>query len=141
MEGGEDLADVLETPLHGELIFPVELFFAGLRGSVDKDRALRRIEPEADHAAGAAGVWLVDGVIGGALREGLSGIEGGIFHGGVLVGVRTQDFTQNSTKQEKYVQMNILFFGVGLRSFETQRLRDLRIESWPIPLQGSGSGE
>jgi hypothetical protein len=71
----------------------------------------------------------------------LSGIEGGIFHGGVLVGVRTQDFTQNSTKQEKYVQMNILFFGVGLRSFETQRLRDLRIESWPIPLQGSGSGE
>ncbi len=93
LKGGEDLADVLEAPLHGEFVFPVELFIAGLRGGIDKDRGLRGIEAEADHAAGAAGVRLVDGVIGGALGKGLWGIGGVILHGGVVVGVRAQNFT------------------------------------------------
>lgn len=72
-KGGKHLPEIRESPFHGDFILPVELFLTGLGGGIDKDRALVEVEAEADHAAIAAGVWLIDGVIGGALGGGGGG--------------------------------------------------------------------
>lgn len=83
LEDGEDGAEVGEAPFHGDFVFPVELLFAGLVGGIEEDGFLGAVEPEADDAAAAAGVRLVDGVfLGTAGVGGGGGFLGGFVHGG-----------------------------------------------------------
>jgi len=83
LEDGEDGAKVAEAPFHGDFVLPIELFLAGLVGGIEKDGFLGAVQPEAEDAAAAAGVGLVDGVIVGTVgvRRG-GGFEGGFVHGG-----------------------------------------------------------
>ena len=63
LKGGKHGPQIGQAPLHGDLGFPVELLFAGLAGGIHKHGPLGLVEPEADDAASAATVGLVDGVI------------------------------------------------------------------------------
>lgn len=87
LEGGEDVAEIGEAPFHGDFVFPIELALAGLGGGIEEDGGFGAVEAEADNTAIAAGIRLVDGVIGGTGGGG-RGFEGGFVHGVVgLVGL------------------------------------------------------
>ncbi len=79
LEGGEDVAEICEAPFHGDFVVPVELALAGLGCGIKEDGGFGAIEAEADDAASAAGVGLVDGVIGGT-GSGGGGFRGGFVH-------------------------------------------------------------
>ena len=76
LDGGKDGADIGERPFHDDLALPVELLFSGLGGGLDKDGGLLLAEAKTHDTTGTAGVWLVDGVVRGAL-------EGGSFWTGI----------------------------------------------------------
>jgi len=67
LQGGEHGTNIGESPLHGDFVVPVELFVAVLSGGIDEDGRFGRVETEAQYSAVTAGVWLVEGVISGAL--------------------------------------------------------------------------
>ena len=74
LQRGDHHAEIRESPLHGDFIVPVELFFAALVGRIDKDTRFRPVESEAHHTSVAAGVRLVNRIFRGALGVG-AGIE------------------------------------------------------------------
>lgn len=81
LEHGKGCTQIGESPLHGDFVFPVELLFAGLVGTIDEDAGLFAIEAEADHAALAAAVGFVDWIFK------IEPICGAGFRGGIVVGL------------------------------------------------------